>query len=329
MIQNAIDQARMNGERPQASHIPARTLSDSTFLNALQNNVNQWIRSIQSVTKLSRDVASGTASQEINFWLSMERAIEGIDEQLKSDGVVITLDCLRNAKRFRATVTFVADTGLPECRDLGTSSFVLHYLAYEQYPVTKYNILMKEFPLDSLLSATDLEKMKESLALVFSHITKKLKLSPYPIRRALPLVEAISRDFNEQLVRLLTSYRLTYQPYETFERFLNQTQEVFRTWDEQIKEFTNVAREVTRRRAEKFIPIKINSAHAALAERVRYIRDWRKQHEQLSVMTGPTKGLGGSGKEIGGLDLEEEVREAYEIVKTIDVLDVSEGNATA
>ncbi len=82
---------------------------------------------------------------------------------------------------------------------------------------------MKEFPLDSLLSATDLEKIKDSLVLVFSHITKKLKLSPYPIRRALPLVEAISKDFNEQLVRLLTSYRLTYQPYESFERILNQT----------------------------------------------------------------------------------------------------------
>ncbi len=139
IVQNAIDQARMNGERPQASHIPAKTLADSTFLNALQNNVNQWIRSVQSVTKLTRDVSSGTASQEINFWLSMERAIEGIDEQLKSDGVVITLDCLRNAKRYRATVTFLADTGLPECREIGGSnsrslcvhSLMLHLPSYQ------------------------------------------------------------------------------------------------------------------------------------------------------------------------------------------------------
>lgn len=60
-------------------------------------------------------------------------------------------------------------------------------------------------------------------------------------------------------------------------------------------------------------------------ERCRYLRDWRKQHEQLAVMTGPTKGLGGSGKEVGGMDMEEEVREAYEVVKSIDVLDVSVG----
>ena len=53
--------------------------------------------------------------------------------------------------------------------------------------------------------------------------------------------------------------------------------------------------------------------------------EWRKQHEQLAVMTGPTKGLGGVGMEVGGMDMEEEVKEAYEVVKRIDVLDVSVG----
>jgi hypothetical protein len=62
---------------------------------------------------------------------------------------------------------------------------------------------------------------------------------------------------------------------------------VFRTWDDSVKDFTNVAREVTRKRSEKFIPIKINPAHAKLVERVRYLRDWRKKHEQLAVTTAP------------------------------------------
>ena len=184
---------------------------------------------------------------------------------------------------------------------------------------------MKDFPLNELLSATDLDKIQESLGLIFGHINRKLKLSPYPIRRALPLVEAISRDFNDQLLRVLTSHRLPYTPYDTFERLLSLTTSIFRTWDDLIKEFTNVAREVTRKRQEKFIPIKVAPAHAKLQERTRYLRDWRKQHEQLAVMTGPTKGLGGVGKETGGMDMEEEVKEAYEVVKRIDVLDVSIG----
>ena len=96
-----------------------------------------------------------------------------------------------------------------------------------------------------------------------------------------------------------------------------------------MKEFTNVAREVTRRRSEKFIPIKVVPAHAKLMERCRYLREWRTKHEQLAVMTGPTKGLGGTGREVGAIDMEEEVREAYEIIKSIDVLDVSTGSCSS
>ena len=121
----------------------------------------------------------------------------------------------------------------------------------------KYNQLMKDFPLNELLSATDLDKIQEAVVLIFGHINRKLKLSPYPIRRALPLVEAISRDFNDPLLRVLTSHRLLYTPYEMFDWLLSQTAAIFRSWDDHRKEFTNIAREVTRKRQEKFIPIKV------------------------------------------------------------------------
>ena len=186
---------------------------------------------------------------------------------------------------------------------------------------------MKDFPLNELLSAPDVDKIQEALGLIFAHVNRKMRLSPYPIRRALPLMEAISRDFNDQLLRILTSHRLLYTPYETFERLLSQTTTIFRTWDDLIKEFTNVAREVTRKRSERPTRIKVESAHAKLQERTRYLREWRRQHEQLAVMTGPTKGLGGVGVEVGGMDMEEEVKEAYEVMKRIDVLDVSTGES--
>jgi hypothetical protein len=81
--------------------------NDSTFLNTLHGHVNAWIKSIQSVTKLNRDVASGTASQEINFWLTFERALEGIEAQLRSDEVNM--------------VSFIADTRLKDATDQGES----------------------------------------------------------------------------------------------------------------------------------------------------------------------------------------------------------------
>lgn len=62
---------------------------------------------------------TGSATQEINFWISMESALRGIEDQLKSDGVQLTLEVLKNAKRFMATVSFIADTGLKEANDKG------------------------------------------------------------------------------------------------------------------------------------------------------------------------------------------------------------------
>ena len=62
-------------------------MNDSSFLNQLQSGVNGWIREIQKVTKLNRDPSSGSASQEINFWLTMEQALGKIDDQLKGDAV--------------------------------------------------------------------------------------------------------------------------------------------------------------------------------------------------------------------------------------------------
>lgn len=67
--------------------------------------------------------------------------------------------------------------------------------------------------------------------------------SPYPIRRTLPLVESISADFNDQLLRVLGTERLMYMDYAKFEEIMGITADVFATWDENMKDFTNVARE--------------------------------------------------------------------------------------
>jgi hypothetical protein len=66
---------------------------------------------------------------------------------------------------------------------------------------------------------------------------------------------------------------------------------------------------VTRKRAEKFIQIKVLAAHSKLQEKLQYLSGFRKQHEQLRIMTGPTKGLKGIGGDaLTDIDMEEEVK---------------------
>lgn len=132
-----------------------------------------------------------------------------------------------------------------------------------------------------------------------------------------------------------------YMEYEDFEKIMSGAEDVFKTWDENIKEFKDIARDVTRKRSDKFIPIKISPAHDKLQERVAFVRNFRKQHEQLhqtivKVMSQPKTTtkivVEGEDKVVrqeeesantNDINSMEEVKLAYESVKDIDVLDVS------
>lgn len=322
LIRTALAEAESAGAKPSLDFVPAAALDNSTVLNNLQNHVNGWIKSIQTITKLSRDAECETAAQEINFWISMESALANVEGQLRSHGVQLTMDVLRHAKRYQATLSFSADTGLKEAMDL----------------VQKYNLLMHEFPLDDLLAATSLEKVEDALNMIFGHINRKLRISPYPIRRALALVEAISGDLDAQVHRLLNGRTVLHLDYREFLSLIRMATSIWRAWDEDLKEFTNVARDVTRRRNEKFIPIKVYPRHTETQERLKYVSTFRNNHEQLQrtilsvlgpdpssfvPLKGVTKDNAVATADVGDIDAAEEVSQAYAAIKDVDVLETS------
>ena len=180
-----IKKAAQDQTKPKVADFGDAKLEDSTFLNALQNQVSKWIREIQKVTKLDRDPSNGTALQEISFWLNLERALLRIQEKRESPEVALTLDVLKHGKRFHATVSFDTDTGLKQA----TAT------------VNDYNPLMKDFPINDLLSATELDRIRVSVQGIFSHL-RKIRNTKYPITRALRLVEAISRDVVTQMLKV-------------------------------------------------------------------------------------------------------------------------------
>ena len=81
------------------------------------------------------------------------------------------------------------------------SSLFIKGLKQALATVNDYNPLMKDFPLDDLLAATELDKIRAALSAIFSHL-KKIRSTKYPIQRALRLVEAISRDLSSQLLKV-------------------------------------------------------------------------------------------------------------------------------
>ena len=107
---------------------------------------------------------------------------------------------LEKAKRHGITASFSSDTKLKETKD----------------KVQKYNILFHGFPIEELLSATSLEKLRDALDEVFQHLNKKLRVCPYPIRRVLPFVEAISADLDSRIHDLLHGRTLMHLSFDEF-----------------------------------------------------------------------------------------------------------------
>jgi len=313
-------------------------VEDSSFLNQLQNGVNRWIREIQRVTKFERDPSSGTALQEISFWLNLERALLRIQEKRESPEVKLTLDILKKGKRFHATVSFDADTQLKEA------------LA----KVNDYNPLMKDFPLDDLLSATDLDKLSLALLGIFNHL-RKIRNTKYPLERALKLMEAISRDLTSQLLKVLGTRRLMHIPFAEFERVIAACTKVFTTWENEYDKLQALLREMVKKQREgRKLTWRVNLAHKRLQTRMENMKCFRQQHEQLrkviTVVLGPSNArskdrpddgfvssslnntldtTGSNSLEFADGTMIKEVDSAYELVKEIDACDISKEGSDA
>ncbi|XP_078728003.1 cytoplasmic dynein 1 heavy chain 1-like isoform X1 [Lampetra fluviatilis] len=324
-VSSVLRQSLERDEKAKVADFGDR-VDDATFLNQLQAGVNRWIREIQKVTKLDRDPASGTALQEISFWLNLERALYRIQEKRESPEVLLTLDILKHGKRFFATVSFDTDTGLKQALEM----------------VNDYNPLMKDFPLNDLLSATELDRIRVALLAIFTHL-RKIRNTKYPIQRALRLVEAISRDLSAQLLKVLGTRKLMHISYEEFEKVMVVCFEVFQTWDDEYEKLQVLLRDIVRRQRDEHLRMvwRITPAHRRLQARLEQMRKFRRQHEQLRAVivrvlrpqqsapssqpSGTELVEQGTGDALNAADATaiEEVNLAYEHVKEVDGLDVS------
>lgn len=177
-------------------------LNDSGFINNLQAGVVRWIKEILKVTKLTREPGSGSAVQEINFWQSLERALVKIENQLTAPEIELTMNVMKQAKRFLVTVQFENETGLAAAKER----------------VAGVMILMRDFPMNLVITATDMDSLIEAVNLIFTHLKKiKNATQHYSVENAFQLVEAISRDVGTQILKILGKERLMQLPYEKFD----------------------------------------------------------------------------------------------------------------
>jgi len=316
VVKQLISKATEENRKPSVQDLGEK-VEDPQLLNALQKCVSKWIREMQKVTKLDRDPSSGTTLQEVSFWLNLEQALYALRDRRDALDVALTLEILKHGKRFHATVSFDADTGLTKAIET----------------VQNYNQLMKDFPLSGLLAATETEAIRVAIIDIFSHL-KKLRNTKYPVSRAIKLIQTLSRDLSNQLLRVLSGQGLMQVSFAEFERFTTGCKKVFATWDEEEERFRNTLRDQMRRFGDESTTARTFRRgapdHKILHDRIDELINFRKAHEQLrTVIVRVLKPTASPGSEKGAMadpadqDAIEEVNLAFEDVKNVDVLDVS------
>lgn len=252
--------------------------SEAAFLNDIQRQLNEWKKSILRVTKLTRDVASGSTIQEINFWLAMERAVDAIYDSKESVPIEFTFNILRQNKRFLATTGFMQDVGLSE-------------EGRDKDRVHRYASFLRDLPIKRLLASSDIPELIRSLELIFSHL-KQIRRIEYPLSRCIALVHTLARDVVSQVqTAILNSKKVMSLPYADFVAITNGFDELFAVWSAKCVEFAEMVRMLAKKQPGENIAKLKEPYHEIDEMRVRIgdIKKIRKEHESVQRTHNETK----------------------------------------
>eukprot|EP01053_Blabericola_migrator_P008291 Blabericola_migrator_1__8290@NODE_42_length_17171_cov_64_374065_g38_i0_p1_GENE_NODE_42_length_17171_cov_64_374065_g38_i0NODE_42_length_17171_cov_64_374065_g38_i0_p1_ORF_typecomplete_len4774_score977_70AAA_6/PF12774_7/1_1e148AAA_6/PF12774_7/8_3e02AAA_6/PF12774_7/17DHC_N2/PF08393_13/2_5e03DHC_N2/PF08393_13/7_2e118AAA_8/PF12780_7/1_4e03AAA_8/PF12780_7/1_4e03AAA_8/PF12780_7/27AAA_8/PF12780_7/8_4e92DHC_N1/PF08385_12/1_5e89DHC_N1/PF08385_12/65DHC_N1/PF08385_12/1_8e03DHC_N1/PF08385_12/2_2e02DHC_N1/PF08 len=241
--------------------------TDVRFLNKLQLQTNIWQRDISKVVGADRETTEMKALDEVTFWSTLEGALRDIADKFQAPEVELQLKILTDNKR---CLFFAEGTGVGRKLE----------------DVLNVNSMMKDFPINELLSAPDLESVKHAIQSIFLQF-RKLKGAPsYPIPRAWQLVEAISRDLSTQMIKVLTKERLMDQDDILFENTMSQCMDIFNAWDDEIRRMRELSRSLAKQRNQPPPPNTSSQAyeHNKLKDRLENISKLRTENAKFRAV---------------------------------------------
>lgn len=302
-VRAKVQEARAQNRTPVVEDFGA-LLDDANFIENLVRCVQKWTVDISTVTKMKYDLTTGSVLQEINYWISFERSLNLIDEQLKLPEVKLTIDILHAKKKYSTTIAFENDLDFKKVLNTCIAC----------------NSIMREFPINDLMSAITLADISSAINSIFIHLKKIVAVESYPTPRCLQLVEAVSRDLNAQLLKILGSVKIMQCQFKELANIIDNARTIFNKWDTDYLTYRNNLK--TSRSDGRSLGL-CSLEHVNLSERLSKIFQFRKEHEQLrevieGILTKESRGRG----EVNFLTTKD-INEAYAIFLGIDVLDTS------
>ncbi|MDP2438767.1 MAG: hypothetical protein Q8P67_23735, partial [archaeon] len=268
-IRKAAEACREKGVAFTIDHINPALFNDDRFLRSLHHTVDTWLAAIQKVTKHGRMdqlPEQSDLSQEIKFWLELDNELREIESKLDSDPVKVSLEILRRAKRHMVTFAFNKESG-----EIG--------LKAAKTKVDACRPLMASFPLNALITATEIPQLQVAIHEIFSYLSKS-KGTQYPVQRSIELVGIIWKDLSSRLISLLRLKRLMALPYPEFEKVANATFAVFAAWDEADFSYKDQLRKAAKARGRGTVPIFVVD-YSAFKRALTQVCEFRKEHRDL------------------------------------------------
>eukprot|EP00830_Metopus_es_P014592 TRINITY_DN3930_c0_g2_i1.p1 TRINITY_DN3930_c0_g2~~TRINITY_DN3930_c0_g2_i1.p1 ORF type:complete len:1285 (-),score=333.29 TRINITY_DN3930_c0_g2_i1:418-4179(-) len=310
-VKMIVKKAKLENRKVQTSDFDD-LMKNPDFVNGLTFRVNQWVKDIRKVTKLDRDPSTGSALQEVNFWLNLEKVLLHIKEQIEQPEIEATQQILKGAKRFYVVVSFEKDIELDPAITR----------------VSGCNALMRNFPINSLIAAGNMEQIGKAIEEIFEKLKKSVKglEFQYPTARFNPFLEAISRDLTAQMVKVLTGLKIMRMEYPEFmDLVTNKCQEaVFVEWEKRHKDFKEALRQQVQKKGERFTAANPAFEHELLKKRLTNLLAFRSTHFKFQDIIKKVIMNKDKEDEETGSAASKAMEQAYNMFLTFDVLDIKD-----
>lgn len=252
------------GENNIKDFLSVAEMNDSTFLNSLQKTSNSWIKAIQHIVRMEKNLEDGTSLNEIQFWKNFNSALTELDRRLNSTEVKLTIAILSSAKRFHATNYLTSDNGLNAKINESQA----------------YSVFLSSLSVEKIFSASSLVQLDSALN-SFALEFKKLKTTKYPLERAVRFIELLSQDVRKKIMDLLPNTLMS--DYNEFISIHHTLTRLFDGLEEKMKDITILIRELMRKRSEKFVFVKLSLATDDLRSSIDGIGSFRSNHNNFML----------------------------------------------
>lgn len=270
--------------------------------------LSAWTKEIQKVTYMKTDFPVDSVLTEITFWKNRETSLLNIQDQLESPEVKLVLDLLK--------------------KDSAMSNVVFSFLqninvVHEIKKAQEFNMILKDCPINSLISASDLKSTQKAISDIFNHFKIFKAQSSYPIKRVMELLEALSSDASKRILKILEDVDMMTVESKQFEIIKEECYNIFNEFDKDQKVFLDSIKNKHPKKLDKAILKKrLEMEHSNVQVRINEVVDQRRENEKLleivsSVFESQDEGENRNREAI------KDIKDAYTVFLSINVLDMS------